>query len=374
MKAPLYVRSLTGVERAHLQDGLRSPSSFTMRRCQILLASDRGQKAQEIAELVGCSDQTVRDVVRAFEQRGLDCLEARSHRTHTKSAVFDERGVEQLREMLHQSPRCFDKPTSRWTLDLAAEVAFETGLTSYRVSDECIRETLLRANIRWKRAKRWITSPDPQYLSKKKRRDRLIALSRLHPEWALGFQDETWWSRTTQPTLHAWCDSADTPRLVAQTLPKDDPDPKAIACYGLLLKDYNEGRSQILLRFVDGQPVSQVTIEFLTWCCKQLEAQGKTALLMVWDNASWHISHKVATWMRYHNQAAKATLTGVRRVSCPLPIKSPWLNPIEPHWLHAKRNIAETERPLTYQEIPERVYAYFGCPNEEPLTISRKST
>jgi transposase len=167
MKAPLYVRSLTDVERTQLQGGLRSPSSFTMRRCQILLASDRGLKAQEIAGLVGCSDQTVRDVIRAFEQRGLDCLEARSHRTHTKRAVFDERGVEQLKEMLHQSPRCFGKPTSCWTLDLASEVAFETGLTSYHVSYECIRETLLRAGIRWKRAKRWITSPDPLYVLKK---------------------------------------------------------------------------------------------------------------------------------------------------------------------------------------------------------------
>ena len=94
---------------------------------------------------------------------------------------------------------------------------------------------------------------------------------------------------------------------------------------------------------------------------------------MVWDNASWHTSRKVDTWMREHNRAVKASRTGVRIVPCLLPIKSPWLNPIEPHWLHAKRNVAEIERPLTYQEIPERVYAHFGCSAEEPLTISRKS-
>jgi transposase len=167
MKAPLYVRSLTDGERAQLQAGLRSPSSFTMRRCQMLLASDRGQKAQAIAAMVGCSDQTVRDVIRAFEQRGQDCLEARYGRCRTHQPVFDVRMTDQLKEMLHQSPRCFGKPTSRWTLELAAEVAFEKGLTPRRVSYECIRETLLRAGIRWKRAKQWITSPDPQYLLKK---------------------------------------------------------------------------------------------------------------------------------------------------------------------------------------------------------------
>jgi transposase len=163
----MYVRALTDEERKQLRAGLRSRESFTLRRCQILLASADGKRPKEIGALVGCSDQTVRDVIRAFEKRGADCLEARSHRTHTKKAILDEKGVGRLKEILHQSPRCFDKPTSVWTLDLVADVAFELGLTPHRVSDECIRETLLRADIRWKRAKRWITSPDPQYALKK---------------------------------------------------------------------------------------------------------------------------------------------------------------------------------------------------------------
>lgn len=167
MRPPKYVRALTDEERNQLQAGLRSRESFTLRRCQILLASAERMKAQAIAALVGCSDQTVRDVIRAFESRGLDCLKERSHRTHTPKAILDEEGIEQLKEVLHQSPRCFHKPRSVWTLGLLAEVAFERGLTPHRVSDECIRETLLRADIRWKRARRWITSPDPQYARKK---------------------------------------------------------------------------------------------------------------------------------------------------------------------------------------------------------------
>jgi len=202
----------------------------------------------------------------------------------------------------------------------------------------------------------------------------LIELSQSHPDWVLGFQDETWWSRIVQPALHAWCDGADSARLIAQSLPKDDPDPKALACYGLLLKDYVQDQTEMLLRFVEGQPMSDFTINFLTWCCEHIETQGKTALLMVWDNASWHISHKVRSWLQEHNRTVKTTGQGVRIVSCLLPIKSPWLNPIEPHWLHAKRNIAEPARLLGHQEIPERVYAYFECSPEEPLTISKKST
>ena len=117
MKPPIYVRALTESERKQLEKGLRSGDSFTLRRCQILLASAAGRQAKEIAGLVGCSDQTVRDVIRAFEKRGLECLGARSHATHTKQALLDEGGVAQLKEMLHQSPRCLGRPpaSGHWT-------------------------------------------------------------------------------------------------------------------------------------------------------------------------------------------------------------------------------------------------------------------
>jgi hypothetical protein len=36
------------------------------------------------------------------------------------------------------------------------------GVTADRVSAETVRATLERMRIRWLRAKRWITSPDPE--------------------------------------------------------------------------------------------------------------------------------------------------------------------------------------------------------------------
>src|SRR5207247_369685 len=152
------------------------------------------------------------------------------------AAAFDAAGRERLREMLHRSPRLFGKPTGVWTLELAAEVAFETEITATRVSGETIRATLVRMGIRWRRAKHWITSPDPEYARKKSARDRLIRRAASHPDWALGFQDEVWWSRLAQPALSAWT-AGDRPlRLVEQAVAKGDPDPKALACYGLLAR------------------------------------------------------------------------------------------------------------------------------------------
>src|SRR5262249_4801824 len=138
--------------------------------------------------------------------------------------------------LLHRSPRDFGKPTSVWTLAVAAEVCHEQGLTERPVSDETIRQALVRLGIGWKRAKTWITSPDPAYARKKEARDRLIRLAEGHPDWVLGFQDETWWSRLARPALRIWA-GGEPARLHQLEAEKGDPDPKALACYGLLRGD-----------------------------------------------------------------------------------------------------------------------------------------
>ena len=170
----------------------------------------------------------------------------------------------------------------------------------------------------------------------------MIALAERHAEYALGFQDETWWSRVTQPNLHAWVEEGEALRLIEQTPPKNSPDPKALACYGLLVScpaDPESLPEQVWLRFVDGRPISSITIQYLAWCCEQLvQAQG------------------------------------VRIVPCFLPIKSPWLNRIEPHWVHGKRSIVEPASLLTAQELADRVCAHFDSSHEPHLTATEKVT
>ena len=168
MKTPIFIRPLSQKERESLEAGLRSKDAFTMRRAQILLASSRGERAPKIAANLGCASQTARDAINDFNQRGLDSLRANSSRPKRTRDAFDEESAEALREMLHRSPREFGRESSLWTLAMAADVAFEEGLTEERVSGETIRATLSRVlGVRWMRAKRWITSPDPLYERKK---------------------------------------------------------------------------------------------------------------------------------------------------------------------------------------------------------------
>jgi transposase len=349
MQPPLFIRPLSAMEECELETALRSREAFTLRRSQILRASARGYRPSQIAEYLGCGTQTVRNALRACRSEGVGCLAAKSQAPKRVQAIWSKERDDALRELLHQNPRGFGKPRSPWTLQLLAEVCCERGMTSREVSDASIRRTLKRLDINWKRAKHWMTSPDPHYAWKKAHRDRLIRLAAQNPDWVLGFEDEVWWSRVAQPALHAW--TADTPRRVHLLQSEaGDPDPDAVACYGCL----RHNTHKVLLRFVEGRPLGELTIQFLAWLCGCVAQERKHVLVLIWDNASWHTSEELTGWVHAQNQRAKRG-EGVRVMLCELPAASPWLNNIEPCWTHAKRAIMEVDRKLTASEITNRV-------------------
>jgi transposase len=368
MRPPLLVRPLTDTERLALQKGLHSKHAFTLRRCQALLQSSRGRSPERVAHALGCAASSVRNAVHAFHKEGLDCLRPKPCRPKTVRPLLGLERADDLKDLLHKSPRLLGQPTSLWTLALVARVCFTRGWTPRVLSAEAIRLALKRLGIRWRRAKHWITSPDPAYARKKHARDRLIHLALGQSDRVVGYLDEVWWSRLAQPDLHAWA-GKDPLHLHERSASKDDPDPKALACYGLLRGDTGE----MLLRFVQGRPVSQVTEDFLAWVCEVLAKEGKRALFLIWDNASWHVSGRVRAWIKTHNRGVKKDKAGVRIVVSRLPSKSPWLNPIEPKWVHGKRAIVEAERMLTAQEVKERVCLYYHCPQHEPLQQQKKT-
>jgi transposase len=169
MKSPLFVRELSDAERRAIHAGLRSREAFTLRRAQILLASADGLRPSRIAAQVGCAVGTVHNTLHAFDQEGASCLEGKKRGPRDARPILDEAKADPLKGILHQSPRRFGKAQSTWTLDLLADVAFEQKLTPRRLSHEAVRQAVKRLGHGWKRAKQWITSPDPAYARKKTR-------------------------------------------------------------------------------------------------------------------------------------------------------------------------------------------------------------
>src|SRR3954468_13124609 len=91
MKRAIFVRPLSDAECETLKAGLRSPDAFTLRRCQILLASADGKNAYQIATELGCNSQTARDPIHKLNEKGLkEALKQGSKRPHTVHRSFNE--------------------------------------------------------------------------------------------------------------------------------------------------------------------------------------------------------------------------------------------------------------------------------------------
>ena len=150
--------------------------------------------------------------------------------------------------------------------------------------------------------------------------------------------------------------------------PKTIPIPKRWPATACLLRRAGQDEA-VWLRFVTGRPVSAITIQFLDWCCPKLAALGVPVWALIWDNASWHVSKAVRAWIRRTTAPSSDGARACASWSCYLPVKSPWLNPIEPKWVHSKRAIVEPTRLLSAQEVADRVCAYHRCPHEPHLSL-----
>ena len=166
MHPPIFVREPSAEERARLEAALRASDAFTVRRARIALLSADGRRPREIARGLRCAVRTVRDGARASNAAGVGALTAGSSRPESAAPVLGAAELGRLRAVLHQPPRAFGHARSTWTLALLAEVAHGQGLSPTELSVETIRRALLRLGVGWKRAKRWLTSPDPAYAQK----------------------------------------------------------------------------------------------------------------------------------------------------------------------------------------------------------------
>lgn len=165
---PIYARPITEEERKTLQKELKSSYGVVVRRSHIILMSaDEGLKAQAIAKRVGYSDETVRQVIQCFNDDGLPAIYPKSNARLDDQRAFKDAEREQLKALVHQSPRAFECESSVWTLTLLAEVSYREGLSDHLVHPDTVGETLRQMGVDWKKAKRHIQSPDEHYSRKK---------------------------------------------------------------------------------------------------------------------------------------------------------------------------------------------------------------
>lgn len=167
MNTPIRVRDISSDEKSELALLYRQTKDVRIReRTQIiLLASDHGMTAPEISKIVLRNDQTVRIWIKRFNAEGIQGLydAPRSGAPATVTPGYRER----LQVVVRQRPRALGQPYSLWTLQRLADfMAEETGI---RVSDTTVRRILADYDIIMSRPQHKVSSPDPEYMVKKRR-------------------------------------------------------------------------------------------------------------------------------------------------------------------------------------------------------------
>ena len=187
-------------------------------------------------------------------------------------------------------------------------------------------------------------------------------LAKQHEDWLLFEEDECWFSRFAQPNASGWAEKAKPLRFIQRTPPSKEPD-KALSCFGAVRQD----NQQTYLYFADGQPNSENMWLFIIALLALARHEAKKVVVLLWDNASWHKSQRIRQWIRTYNQHAKR-LGEPRLLTWLLPRQSPWLNPIEPRWVHAKRAVCEPDGELSALELKRRLTVHFAM---EPFWSSQ---
>lgn len=159
----IYVRPLTTDECDALQAATQNPNAVTYRRARVVLLSAHGQKAPQIAHALGCTDRHVRNILQAFNQRGLESLPRRY--APGIPPLCTPAQATAIVELLHQPPTDYGIERGTWTQAALCAVAVRQGIVP-TIGRTTLGKILKAAGYRWQRAKRRSTSPDPAYEKK----------------------------------------------------------------------------------------------------------------------------------------------------------------------------------------------------------------
>lgn len=167
MRQPLEIPPLTAKEVEDLDMLYRTTKDVRLRtRAQIiLLAGEQQMTVPAITRIVRTDDQTVRNWFKRWTAEGLEGLKDRP--MPGGPAKVTKAYKEQVLTAVRCRPRTLGQPYSMWTYQrLADYMAEQTGI---RVSYETIRRVLAEREIVLSRPQHKVSSPDPEYLVKKRR-------------------------------------------------------------------------------------------------------------------------------------------------------------------------------------------------------------
>jgi len=309
--------------------------------------SAAGWRCPAIAEALALHVETIRWVIKTFNEGGLAAITPQP-RSGGRPPSHGEEVAEAAEELVRQEPPS-EVGRATWTLNSLADALAARFDHISRMSHEAVRRLLSLRDIVYRKAKKWLTSPDRLYKLRKRQRDRLLALTRASPDGTVIWLDESWFVRWPYQ-FRTW-----VKRDELLTVPQRwDEEVDTTALFATL----DDESQEAFLHWATGQPNSEETIRFLEALLTHWTQQGKRFIVLIWDKAAWHTSKRTRAWIRAYNQRAKQAQL-CRLIVCRLPTRSPWLMPLEPIFGWIKHQVLGARLFQTVTELQTAVELYF---------------
>ena len=313
----IRVRPITREESETLDRWQRLDDIVRYRRARILRLSEARWKCPLIAQALGLHEETVRAIITAFNEGGIPAITPKP-RSGGRPPSYTEEVAREAENLARQDPPA-EGGRATWTLDTLAQAIAARFAHIRTMSREAVRRLLSMRGVVYRRAKKWLTSPDPLYELRKRQRDRLLAMVQASSNGASVWLDQSWFVRWPYQ-FWAWTPADVLLRVAQRWSEKVD----TTALYAALDNESQE----TFLRWAEGQPNSEETVRFLEALMTHYTTQGKRFIVLFWDRAPWHRSKRTRAWIRAYNRRAKRE--GLARlIVCQLPTRSPWLMPLE---------------------------------------------
>jgi transposase len=253
-----------------------------------------------------------------------------------------------LIEILHHKPKVYGINRSNWTQRSLAE-AFEK-LYGQRPSKSTVSRLLKEAGLSWKKSRKVLTSPDPNYREKVELL--LRTLQSLKSDEDLFFIDELGPLQVKRYGGRCY-----TPKGEMPTHPQNQRAKGSIILYGALSATTNQ-----ITWFYRNTKDSAGMIDLVEILYNQ--HHDKARIYLTWDAASWHGSNELVEWADNFNTWNNVNSSGPIIEFVPLPSSAQFLDVIEAVFSAMKKAVIHNSDYQSEEEMKDAISVHFCERNE----------
>ena len=277
-----------------------------------ILARKRGIPNATISAILHSSRKTTRRYFTIYSEAGPSMLFGSSTR-HAKTPTVDLEKTKHILDFLHQRPTSFGINRASWTQRALIHAYKER--YDQPISRRTVQRLIKSAGYSWRKARRILASPDPNYDEKVE--VLLRTLMSLTESELFFFLDEWGPVQVRKRGGKAYSAKYDVPRI---------PRPQTSKGTATLVAALSATTNQMTWAFVKSKDTRSM-IDLLEILYNQHQAHSK--LYVTWDTVSWHNSTILTDWLDRFNEATRRQAAGPIIELVPLPTSAQFLNVVE---------------------------------------------